>query len=183
MKKIAVVFCVVFSFAAAGLAQTARRTVTNADLAKFESRRVEAERQYRETYAQKGMLSPEEVKSLNDKRIEETINLAARLNAAELEQQRLALAASAQQIELQQMQLSTRGYPAYYSSDGTIWGYGYTSGFGRRVRGRFPVVRNQGWYAAGGNVWSAPVGTAFQRPQPAFRVSRPVVRGGGGRRH
>jgi hypothetical protein len=183
MKKIAAVFCVVFSFAAAGLAQTARRTVTNADLAKFESRRVEAEREYRDTYAQKGMLSPEEVRAASDARIKETIELADQIRQADLERTRLALEANAQALEAQRL-VDVQTSPVYIPYDNSIWGSGYfTDGFGRRFRGRgFPNVRNQGWYAAGGNVWPAPLGTTFQRPQPLFRVTRSGG-GGGGRRH
>jgi hypothetical protein len=182
MKKIAVVFCVVFSFAAAGVAQTARRSVTNADLTKFEARRVDAERQYRETYASKGMLSPEEVTALNEKRVKETIDLAARLNAAELERERLALESNAQLLEIQQMQMS-QGSTGYYPVGSSILGSGYfIDSSGRRFRGRgFPIVRSQSYYAAGGSVWPAPLGTTLQRAQRSFRVSRPI--GGRGRRH
>jgi hypothetical protein len=182
MKKIAVVSCVVFSFAAAAFSQTARRTVTNADLAKFESRRVEAERQYSETYAQKGMLSPDELKARNDARVKETLELAEQIRQADLERTRLQLEANAQALQAQQI-IDAQNAPVYAPYDNSIWSYGYfTDGFGRRFRGRFPVARNQGWYAAGGNVWLAPLGTRSQRLQPAFRITRSIG-GGGGRRH
>jgi hypothetical protein len=180
MKKIAVVFCVLFSFAAAAFSQMARRTVTNADLAKFESRRVDAERQYRETYASRGMLSPEELRAASDARIRETLELADKLREADLERTRLELEANAQQIEVEQMRLAQNA-PMYYPYDNSIWGYGsFIDGFGGRFHGRgFPFVRNQRYYAAGGNVWPAPLGTTIQRPRPLFRVTVPS----GGRRH
>lgn len=175
MKKIAVVFCVVFSFAAAGLAQTARRTVTNADLAKFQTQRVEAERQYRETYAAKGMLSPDELNALSDARVRLTLQLADKLRSEELDRRRLAVEAAQQQLQLEQMR-QINSYPAtYYPVDGSIWGYGVfdNGSFGNgRFRGRrFPGAFGQGWYAAGGNVWRGPIGSISQRPQRAFRFS------------
>lgn len=180
MKKIAVVFCVFFSFALFTSALVAQRTVTNVDLERFAQQRQAAEREYRETYAAKGMLSPEELKARNDERVKATIDLANQLRAADLEKQRLALEASAQELQAEQM-MYQNAYPVYSSDGGLILGYG--SGFfggGRfddgRFRGRgFPSVFGRGVYAAGGMIWPAPLDQRITRPQPVFRV--------GGRRH
>lgn len=175
MKNVAGVLCVVFSFCIAASAQSARRTVTNADLAKFESRRVEAEREYRQTYASKGMLSPEAVNAIADARVQQTIELADQLRSDQLERDRLALEANAQRIQREQIQQQTNGYPVYYENSDGIWGYGiYGGGFYGNVRfrgRRLPGVFGRGVYAAGGNVWPAPAGSIQQRPQPAFSIT------------
>jgi multidrug efflux pump subunit AcrA (membrane-fusion protein) len=173
MKKIAVVFCVLFSLSVVGSAQTGRRTVTNFDLEKYRNQRIAAEREYRETYAQRGMLSPEELKAASDARIQQTLDLAERMRADQLEQQRLALQAQAQQIQIEELR-SQQAAPVYYPYDNSIWGYGGFSDFGGRFRGRhsrFPIGR--GYYAAGGNVWPAPLGSQPQRPRPIFRTVSP----------
>lgn len=178
MKKIAVVFCVFFSFTAVTSAQVARRTVTNADLERFAQQRQAAEREYRESYAARGMLSPEELKARNDERVKETIDLANQITAAELEKRRLAL--QAEQLQAEQMMYQTVS-PAYSPYGGVIWGYGdgfFGGGrFDRRFRGGiFPGVFGRGVYAAGGMIWPAPLDQpVITRPQPIFR--------GGGRRH
>jgi len=179
MKKIAVVFCVFFSFALAASAQVASHSVTNADLERFAQQREAADREYRETYVARGMLSPEELNARNEQRVKATIDLANQLRAAELQRQQLALAASAQQLEAEQMMLQN-GYPVYSSDGGLILSYGsgfFGGGFRGRFRGRgFPGVFGRGVYAAGGMIWPAPLGQPqFTRLQPAFRV--------GGRRH
>lgn len=175
MKNVAAVLCVVFSFCIAASAQMARRTVTNADLDKFESRRIEAEREYRQTYASKGMLSPEEVNAIADARVQQTIELADQLRSDQLERERLALEANAQRLQREQMQQQSNGYPVYYQNGDGIWGYGiFDNGFfgnGRSRGRRLPGVFGRGVYAAGGMVWPAPLGSVQQRPQPAFRIT------------
>jgi len=172
MKKIAVVFCVLFSLSVVGSAQTSRRTVTNFDLEKYRDQRVAAEREYRETYAQRGMLSPEELRAASDARIQQTLDLAEQMRADQLEQQRLALEARAQELQIEELR-SQQAAPVYYPYDNSIWGYGAFSDFGG-FRGRylrFPTGR--GYYAAGGNVWPAPLGSQPQRPRPIFRTVSP----------
>jgi hypothetical protein len=188
MKKIAVVFCVFFSFTAVATAQVARRTVTNTDLEKFAEQRLAAEREYRDTYAAKGMLSPEELKARNDARVKDTIDLANKLQSEEIERQRLAVIAAEQELQAQQTVLQTSA-PMYYPYDGGIWGVGvlgdgsFRHGF--HSRRFFPFFNNglgRGVYAAGGNIWPAPVGQRILRPQPLFRTVRGSAGGGGRRR-
>lgn len=180
MKKIAVIFCVFFSFASVALSQVAQRTVTNADLEPFAQRRQAADREYRDTYASKGMLSPEELKARNDERVKATIDLANQLTAADLEKRRLALETSAQQLQAAEL-MYQNVYPAYSPYGGAIWSFGDSFIRGGRSdrrfrRGIFPGVFGRGVYAAGGMVWPAPLGQPLvTRPQPGFRV--------GGRRH
>ena len=172
MKKIAVFLCVVFSFSVAASAQTTRRTVTNFELEKYRNQRITSEREYRETYAQRGMLSPEELKAANESRIQQTIDLAAKLRDQELEERRLALEARAQEIQLEDLR-ARQAEPIIYPYDNSIWGGGIIDGgFGGRFHGRrFTRFLGRGVYAAGGNVWPAPLGSqTFQRPRPMFNV-------------
>ena len=138
MKKIAVVFCVFFSFATVAWSQAPGRTITNDDLEPFAQQREAADREYRETYAAKGMLSPDDLKARNAERVKATIDLANQLTAADLERQRLALEATAQQLQAEQMAYQN-AYPAYGPDGGLIWGYGNgfvgNRRFDRRFRG------------------------------------------------
>ena len=175
MKKIAVFLCVVFSFSVAASAQTTRRTVTNFELEKYRNQRITSEREYRETYAQRGMLSPEELKAANESRIQQTIDLAAKLRDQELEERRLALEARAQEIQLEELR-ARQAEPVISPYDNSIWGGGIIDGgFGGRFQGRrFRRFLGRGVYAAGGNVWAAPLGSQpVRRPQPIFRVGSP----------
>src|ERR1051326_5235283 len=115
MKNIAVVVCVIFSFAALAAAQVARKTVTNADLEKFRQKRVASEQEYRDTYAAKGLPSPEELRAQSDARVKATLELAEKIRAEELEREKLALAAAAQQQAAQAVFYS--GGPVYFPYD------------------------------------------------------------------
>ena len=176
MKKIAVVFCVLFSLAMAVSAQTSRRTVTNFDLEKYRDQRIAAEREYRDTYAQRGMLSPDEIKAASDARIQQTLDLAERMRADQLEQQRIALEAQAQQIQIEELRAQQAApQSGYYPYDNSIWGYGVFSDFGGgRFRGRnYRVRTGRDYYVGGGNVWPAPLGSQPQRLRPLFRTISP----------
>jgi phage repressor protein C with HTH and peptisase S24 domain len=174
MEKIAVLLCVFFSLTIAGFSQTAKRTVTNSDLAKFSQKRIEAEREYRQTYAEKGLPSPEEIRAQSDARVKETVELAEKIQADNLERQRLAVAAMQAQAQSQPIVI-TQGAPYYYPDYGYL-GFGSDGifdRFGNRFRGR--SVNRRGYYAAGGVVWPAPIttgGTGFPRPS----LARPTVR-------
>ena len=178
MKKFAAFLCVFFAFSVVGFSQTTHKTVTNLDLEKYSSQRIQADREYRQTYAQKGLPSPEEIRAQNDARMKETIELADKMRAAELEREKLAAEAMLAQAASQPIVVN-QGSPYYYPDYG-YGGYGYggfVDGFGNRFRGRGRLINNQGYYAAGGVVWPAPLttgGTGF--PRPAMSVSRPVVR-------
>jgi len=173
MKKIAVVFCVLLSCVAFGYSQNARRTVTNFELEKYKTQRVAAERDYRETYAQKGMLSPDELKAASETRMQQTLDLAEQLRAKELEERRLALEARAQEIQLEDIR-SRQQMVDFDPYDNSIWGIGVIgSDFGRFRGRRFQRFRGQGYYAAGGNVWTAPLGSTPTIRRPSFQISSP----------
>ena len=172
MKKIAVVFCVLFSFSTATSAQTSRRTVTNFDLDKYRDQRVAAEREYRDTFAQRGMLSPEEIKAASDQRVQQTLDLALEIRQQNLEEQRISLEARAQQLELDEMRYPQQSMPNYYPYDSSIWGYGVYGDFGggRFRRLNFRRSDNRGYYVGGGAVWSAPLGSRTLPLRPSFRT-------------
>jgi len=180
MKTIAVFVCVFFSFAAVALGQVAMRTVTNADLDRFAQQRIEADRQYRETYASRGMLSPEELRARNDERIRDTIELGNQLRSDELERLRIALEAEAQELQAQEMRYQYQNsLPTYYPNDNTIYGYSDYGFYGdrrseRRSRDRrFPSVYGPGGYVSGGTLWPVLLGQpSIGWPQPAFGTGR-----------
>ncbi|MFN6963878.1 MAG: hypothetical protein ACK4S4_08940 [Pyrinomonadaceae bacterium] len=171
MKKIAVFFCVVFSLAVAAVSQT--RTVTNLDLQKFERQRLADEREYRETYARRGMLSPEEIDRLNDQRSKEIIELASKLQSSELEREKLRAEVELRRYTRPVVVVAGGGYK--YPS-GTVYGgwdgFVFGDASGRRVRGRGYTPP---YYAAGGSTWPAPVGSVH-RGAPLFRIRpRPPI--------
>jgi hypothetical protein len=173
MKKTTLVFCVLLSCVAFGYSQNARRTVTNFELEKYRNQRSAAEREYRETYAQRGMLSPDELKSASEIRMQQTLDLAQQLRAQEIEERRLALEARAQEIQLEDIR-SRQQMLDYYPYDNSVWGVGIIgSDFGRFGGWRFSRFRGQGHYAAGGNVWSAPLGSTPTIRRPSFQISAP----------
>lgn len=62
MKRSILLFLIFVTISLTAAAQTAKRTVTNADLEKYRQKRVQAEEDYRANYKQLGMPSPEELK-------------------------------------------------------------------------------------------------------------------------
>jgi hypothetical protein len=135
MKKIAVVLGVVFSLSVFGFGQvrtsTARRNVTNADLAPFREKRLEAEKDYRENYERMGFPSPEELERQRDADMAARLELAEQLRQARLEKERiqlerdrLALDAAQLDFERQQQQAAS-----FAEDDSNFHWVGY-SGFG-----------------------------------------------------
>ena len=178
MKKVAALLCVFFSFAVVGVSQTtAKKTVTNFDLEKYSRQRVEADKQYRETYAQKGLPSPDEIRAQSEARVKDTIELADKIQAENLERERLAIEAMQAQAALQPVVVN-QSSPYYYPDYGySGYGYGgFVDGNGNRFRGRGRLINNRGYYAAGGMTWPVPLssgGTGFPRPSFARPVARP----------
>jgi hypothetical protein len=195
MKKIAGIFCVLVSFVLTASAQWAIRTVTNADLEKYAQERIEADKQYRQNYASRGMLSPEEVQARADDRMNQTIELANKIRSDDLERRRLDLAAQAQILEARRLDAREAAeqstavvyypnpYNGYGGYNGYILGgegYGYYSGgygyygnrrYGRHYRGGFPVL-GSGGYVSGGNLWPSISTPIFQWPVPGFGTGR-----------
>jgi hypothetical protein len=173
MSKFAVVLCVIMCLGLAASGQTVSRNVTNADLEKFKQKRESAEREYRETYAAKGLPSPEEINRRNEAKQTAMEELAAKLRMEALERERLA-------AEIEARRASEPRNVTVIVPDGTydsaIYSGGFATGgrFGRRFGNRIFRPRILSGYAAGGVLWPAPVG---QRPvrlttRPTFRRPR-----------
>ena len=94
-KRLLFILCLSFIATASAVAQN--RTVTNSDLEKFRQKRLEAERDYRENYARLGFPSPEELEKQIEQSRRDRAELSARLQAENLERERLSL--ERQQIE------------------------------------------------------------------------------------
>ncbi|HNQ14520.1 MAG TPA: hypothetical protein PKM58_03090 [Pyrinomonadaceae bacterium] len=73
MKYLILILAISMSVAA----QT--KTVTNSDLEKFRQERLKAEKDYRESYAKRGLPSPEEIERINDQKRRELSELASDL--------------------------------------------------------------------------------------------------------
>jgi hypothetical protein len=195
MKTIAVILCVFFSFSVAA-SQTAVVTITNKDLEDLSQKRQAAEREYRRTYAAKGLPSPEELRAQGDARERDFIDFAQQMDAANLERERLAVAAmlilSQQQQQQQQYNAPQYPPPGYYSPEYQNYGYGnggygyggygyggygydpygYTDPYGRPYRGR--IGNGQGYYGSGGVMWPTPPLNGVRRP--SLSLPRPTVR-------
>lgn len=171
MSKFAVVLCAVLSLTFVSAGQTTVKSVTNADLEKYRQIRVNADREYRETYASKGLPSPEEIARRNDVKQKEMQELADKLRQEALERQRLAAEIEARRATAARnvtVVVTGSGY------DGTVYSGGYLTGgrFGRRSVSRIFAPQVLLGYAAGGVLWPAPVG---QKP-PYVLDPRPVRR-------
>lgn len=156
-------------------AQGQTRTVTNADLEKFRSERLEAERQYRQNYERLGMPSPEELERQRIESAREREELSARLRAERLQREQFAAIASRAVVE-------PDGSVVIVENGGeraVVYGYGvygYQNYRGRRYWARPGVV----WRATPGGVIYEPGGRSsyiytprFERPRPAFRIRSP----------
>ncbi|HMS11216.1 MAG TPA: hypothetical protein PKE66_17135, partial [Pyrinomonadaceae bacterium] len=119
-------------------AQGQTRTVTNADLEKFRSERLEAERQYRQNYERLGMPSPEELERRRVESARERDELSARLRAERLQREQFAAMAAQAATE--------REGSIVIIENGRQQVVGYSS-YG------YPVYRNRRYWARPGVVW------------------------------
>jgi hypothetical protein len=156
--KFWLVLGLIFVVSNIGSAQTANKTITNADLEKFKKKRVQAEKEYRAKYKERGMPSPEELERQIAENNREREALSQRLQQEKQQSQdywqsmagvlRNELININAQIDYVNTQLAgmpsgNQIYlrPGQISSGGVI-GYGY--GYGRRgaVRPRTVVRPN-----------------------------------------
>jgi len=197
MKRTAVILSVTLLLAAGGMAQVTRtpvgtgRTVTNADLERHKQKRLTAERDYRENYAQLGFPSPEELEmQMENSRIERE-ELSAKLREERLERERInadraiadAEAATAYYNSQSNEGAGYRpfyGYSGYggyggYGSFGGGFGFG-NSGFGRfGHRGRIQsggvrFISIPGYRATPAGVFSSPVRVPIFTSRPGRRL-------------
>lgn len=186
MKKIAVVFGVVFLAVVAVTAQRAARTVTNADLERYREKRLASEQEYRNNYQRLGMPSPEELDAIRDRDMDARLQLAEQIRQARLEKERLALERERIGLETDRLAFEREVreteyvvapvYGGIYGGFGYFdSGYGY--GFGDRFRGRRQPYAYPYWPSyritptgvifepgsRSGNIWS-PVPVVPNRP-------------------
>lgn len=180
MKRIALVLCAVFSCTVIGSAQRygATRTVTNADLEKFQQERIAAAREYESTYVERGQPSPSEIDSRNEQRIRDLDELSTQLRSEYLERDMKKADIQARLIEsliyaqaseaASQMPASNSGGVIYSGYSDPYGGYGYGGyGYGRRYgrnRGGLYRVPTNGGYVSGGVYWP----TSVQRGTTGF---------------
>ena len=165
--KIRVLFLVFIIITAVGAAFAQSKTVTNADLSKYEQERVKAESELRNNYAKLGFPSPEERARRDAQSARDTVELSARLRNERLERERIDAqnAANAQYnaalLRAVQPQNTVEQYsPSYFG------GY-YNNWWRPRPIGQ--VGYQQPGYFAGGQFW--PTGPAT-KPRPLFKVTR-----------
>ena len=67
-RNVVLLLSLIFVTASFAFSQTARRTITNADLEKHRQERLKSEAEYRANYKKLGMPSPEELERLEAER-------------------------------------------------------------------------------------------------------------------
>jgi cell division protein FtsL len=139
------------------------KTVTNTDLEKFRQQRLQQERDYRENYARRGMLSPEEIDQVLAERRARLETLSDKFRAERLATEQLQTELN---IAQQQAAIVYGSEPNYYAPlyDGGFFGDGF--GFPLRHNRRSQQGRVFTDHFAGGQFWQAPPRAVF----PAFRT-------------
>lgn len=136
MKTGAVVFGLIISLAAIGVAQV--RTITNATLERHQQKRLAAERDYRDNYERMGFPSPEELERQREADMAARLELADQLRQARLEKERLELERRSLDLEEARMESESEvsEFGGYYG--GYFGGFGGFGGFDSRGgRGKF----------------------------------------------
>lgn len=188
-KRLLFILCSIFITVGFVSAQTAKRTVTNADLEKFRQKRLAAEKSYRDNYERLGFPSPEELEARNEQDRKELSELSARIEKEnfQLEQFRRMEANQREQETLRIIQYNQgagygNGYYSPFYSGGFV-GYGFSNGyynndFGRN--GRFGRFGKFGRFGRFGNFYNPIIpGTVFP-PRGGVRINTNGVRISGG---
>ena len=164
MKKAALFLGLVLSFAAVGFGQV--RTVTNSTLQKFQQKRLDAERDYRDNYARMGFPSPEDLDRQRDADMAARLQLAEQLRTARLEKERIDLERQGLALQAAALERERESNDGYYNGyyGGFVGGYGgfFSNGgffdgrFGDR-RGRFRGFSGGGYRATPFEVYPNPI--------------------------
>lgn len=134
-KVLAILLFVTIGFSGFTYAQT--KTITNADLEKFRSQRLVAEKELRENYESMGFPSPEELERQNEESRFERARWAENYRSAQLEQQRIDSESRPSQV-FYFIPQTRQPYRTYYRN-GYAPAYYYGSGYNyRRNRTRKP---------------------------------------------
>jgi hypothetical protein len=132
-KGLLFILCLSFITASSSFAQT--KTVTNADLEKFKQKRLQAEREYSESYEKLGFPSPEELERRREQSRLEAEDVIARQKEERLEKEnyfaaqarglRSEIASVEAQINYVASQVSANQSPTSYFTGGIApFGYG-----------------------------------------------------------
>lgn len=134
-KRLLFILCLSFITASSAVAQT--KTVTNADLEKFRQKRLQAEREYSESYEKLGFPSPEELTRQREQSRLEAEEVIARQKEERLEKEnyfaaqarglRSEIASIEAQINYVASQVSANQSPTSYFTGG-IAPFGYARG-------------------------------------------------------
>ncbi len=141
-KQILLVLSLVFIFT--NIVSAQNRTVTNGDLQKHRAKRLAAERDLRENYEKLGFPSPEELQRQIEQSRRERAELSARIQAENLEKERLALDAQIVENEARtnnyqyQNDIYSRRTDDYFSNYAPYGFFSFpNSGFQNRRNNRF----------------------------------------------
>lgn len=155
-KKLLFYFCITLLIVTAASAQG--RQITNLDLEKYRVTRVAADKELRENYEKLGFPSPTELERRREKSRVETGELAVKLRADRIEQERIdAQREAASRRAIIYTRDGFRQNDVYFSN-----GYYYSPYVNRYPR---PRTQGQPGYFAGGQFW--PTGAAT-KPRPLF---------------
>ena len=198
-KRLVFILCSIFITVGFVSAQTARRTVTNADLEKFRQKRLAAEQNYRENYERLGFPSPEELEARNEKDRKDLSALSARIERENYEREQVQRMEEYRENQNRIMlsygnQSAYNGggyYSPFYSGGfvgyGGYGGYGYSNGFynGSYYNnfgsyGKFGNYGKFGRFRRSGNFYNTILpGTVFP-PRGGVRINTNGVRISGG---
>ena len=127
-----VVFCLMFLAVGFASAQTARKTVTNADLEKFRQKRLAAEKDYRDNYEKMGFPSPEELEKQHEQDRKDMSELSARIEKENYDREQQQRATDYWQYQ-NRMLYNLNNQNAYngngYYSPFNAGSYGYSGGY------------------------------------------------------
>ena len=130
MKKIAVIFGVVFALSVVAMAQV---TVTNFELEKFKRQRLAAEKDYRENYERMGFPSPEELDARRERDLQTQLAFSEQLRQERLERERVQNERDALVLNAEMMAAERRARDeaaeVEQESNNYYYGGGYHNGY------------------------------------------------------
>lgn len=168
-KRILLFIGLIFISANAATAQQ-KRVVTNDDLEKYREKRLAAERDLRENYERLGFPSPEELQKQIEQSRAERRELAARLEAENLQREQLNVERQRAEAQNRNVPTQTENYQRYddnyFSSGYAPFGfYGFPNTFLNRGFGN-------GFY---GNFGNRPRRNLNNQPRVEYRNNLPVI--------
>lgn len=151
-SKMWLCFSLILVLSGTTLAQTAKKTITNADLEKFKQKRLQAEAEYRAKHKELGMPSPEELEQRNAEDKRRLVEISQRIRSEQRQTQdywqsqaaflRNEIASINAQINFLNRQIAATptGNKIFYNTDElnglVIPSYSYNyGGYGHRGRG------------------------------------------------